>query len=384
MSEAKKYYWLKLKADFFSSKRIKKLRKMAGGDTYTIIYLKMQLASIKTDGVLQWTGLEDNFAAELALDLDESVEDVQMTLLFLQANGLIETSDNVNYILPYAVENTGTETSAAERMRRMRERKTDGTEKLPAKTNAERQSAFRAKKNCEKQHIPYIEDYQNKKRYNGYYYLVCQREKFRCAICGSTENLCVHHIDGFDEKKPENSEYNKMILLCRECHKNVHDSNIQIPEEILDSIGYSNVTESVTPLLHPRYTEIEKEKEKEIKKELELDPCRPDVQQVIDAWNSLGLQKVTRIVTDSQRGKRLRKRISDYGLAEVLRAIDMIRVSSFLQGKNSNGWQITFDWFVRPNNFPKVLEGNYTDKKPSGYDTNNIFLQMMEDERDKQ
>ena len=42
---AKKYYWLKLKADWFSDKRIKKLRSIAGGDTYTIIYLKMMLLS---------------------------------------------------------------------------------------------------------------------------------------------------------------------------------------------------------------------------------------------------------------------------------------------------------------------------------------------------
>ena len=34
---------------------------------------------------------------------------------------------------------------------------------------------------------------------------------------------------------------------------------------------------------------------------------------------------------------------------------------------SSRQWQITFDWFVRPNNFPKVLDGNYDDKK-SGYD----------------
>ena len=33
----KRYYWLKLQDDFFKSKRIKKLRKIAGGDTYTII-----------------------------------------------------------------------------------------------------------------------------------------------------------------------------------------------------------------------------------------------------------------------------------------------------------------------------------------------------------
>ena len=122
MSEAKKYYWLKLKSDFFTSKRIKKLRKVAGGDTYTIIYLKMQLSAIKTDGILQWTGVEDNFAAELALDLDENVEDVQMTLGFLLTNGLIETIDSKNYFLPYAVENTGKEGSSAERVRAFRER----------------------------------------------------------------------------------------------------------------------------------------------------------------------------------------------------------------------------------------------------------------------
>ena len=122
MSEVKKFYWLKLKSDFFTSKRIKKLRRMAGGDTYTIIYLKMQLAAIKTDGVLQWTGVEDDFASELALDLDERTEDVQMTLAFLMANGLIETSDGESYFLPWVVENTGSETDAAERMRRMRER----------------------------------------------------------------------------------------------------------------------------------------------------------------------------------------------------------------------------------------------------------------------
>ena len=80
MADGKRYYWLKLKDDFFTSKRIKKLRNQAGGDTYTIIYLKMQLLAMKTDGVLTWTGLEENFAEELALDLDEKPDDVEVTL----------------------------------------------------------------------------------------------------------------------------------------------------------------------------------------------------------------------------------------------------------------------------------------------------------------
>ena len=118
----KRYYWLKLQDGFFSSKRIKKLRKLAGGDTFTIIYLKMQLLAIKTDGYLKWTGLEDDFAAELALDLDEDEDNVKITLAYLQNCGLIETSDNVSFFLPYAVENTGSEGSSAKRMRDLRER----------------------------------------------------------------------------------------------------------------------------------------------------------------------------------------------------------------------------------------------------------------------
>jgi len=122
LSEGKRYYWLKLKDDFFQSKRIKKLRNMAGGDTYTVIYLKMQLLALRTDGVLRWSGLEDNFAQELALDLDEKPEDVEVTLMYLLNVGLAETNDNISFFLPWVLENTGSETAATLRSRDYRAR----------------------------------------------------------------------------------------------------------------------------------------------------------------------------------------------------------------------------------------------------------------------
>lgn len=122
MAEGKRYYWLKLKDDFFTSKRIKKLRHMAGGDTYTIIYLKMQLLALRTEGVLRWSGLEDKFADELALDLDEKPEDVEVTLLYLLNVGLAETTDNVTFFLPWVLENTGSETASTQRSRECRAR----------------------------------------------------------------------------------------------------------------------------------------------------------------------------------------------------------------------------------------------------------------------
>lgn len=122
MAEKKRYYWLKLQHDFFQSKRIKKLRKLAGGDTYTIIYLKMQLKAIMNDGVLTYTGIEPTFAEELALDIDEEPDNVLVTANYLLSCGLMETVDGSDYLLPYAIENTGSETSGAKRVREFRDR----------------------------------------------------------------------------------------------------------------------------------------------------------------------------------------------------------------------------------------------------------------------
>lgn len=122
MAEGKRYYWLKLKEDFFSSKRVKKLRNMAGGDTYLIIYLKLQLKAMKNDGVITYDHLEDNIADELALDLDENPDDIRATLIYLTSCGLAETSDDMSLFFPYSVENVGSENSSAQRVREYRER----------------------------------------------------------------------------------------------------------------------------------------------------------------------------------------------------------------------------------------------------------------------
>lgn len=122
MAEPKRYFWLKLHKDFFQRKEIKRLRKIAGGDTYTIIYLKMLLRSIMSEGKLYFDGLEDDFAAEVALDLDESEENVQITITYLLNSGLLEMRSDDEYYLPDTKNSTGCETAVAARVRRHREK----------------------------------------------------------------------------------------------------------------------------------------------------------------------------------------------------------------------------------------------------------------------
>lgn len=120
---AKRYYWLKLKEDFFEQRVIKKLRKIAGGDTYTIIYLKLQLLAMKNDGKLVFENVEDDFASEMALELDEDTENVKVTLMYLEKNNLIETISDEEYFLPEVLSVTGSETASAIRVREHREKK---------------------------------------------------------------------------------------------------------------------------------------------------------------------------------------------------------------------------------------------------------------------
>lgn len=245
----KRYYWLKLKEEFFQDKEMKKLRRIAGGDTYTVIYLKLMLLSLKSDGRLYFDGIEDTFYEELALEIDEEPENVRVTLMYLEKMKLVQTVEEDELYLTQMDNLICSESESAQRVREYRERQKgiSQSSKIEAKSNAVRQKQFRAKKSCsEKQHIPLIEDHQNNKRYSGNYYVVIKRDKFKCAICGSIENLCVHHIDGFDENKPENNAVNKMITLCRGCHSNVHAGQ-EIDKDILDSIDYFENSNEMLP-----------------------------------------------------------------------------------------------------------------------------------------
>lgn len=122
MSE-KRYYWLKLMKDFFTNPKIKKLRKLAGGDTFTIIYLKLQLLSLDNEGVLIFQGIENTFEEEMALTIDEDVENVSVTLNYLISQNLMEVLSKTEYLLTETQCLIGSESSVTKRVRKHREQK---------------------------------------------------------------------------------------------------------------------------------------------------------------------------------------------------------------------------------------------------------------------
>ncbi len=109
----------------------------------------------------------------------------------------------------------------------------------------------------------------------------------------------------------------------------------------------------------------EKESEKKVaqRKEKEKDPERESLagplRRIADAWNRLPLKKITHFA--GRRKERTEMLLAQYPEEEILRAIYSIARSPFLLGGGASHWQIRFDWFIVPENFRKVLAGNYLD-----------------------
>lgn len=89
-SKTKIYFWLRLDNNFFKNLAIKQLRRMSGGDTYVLIYQKMMLQSLENQGFIYFEGVLYSLAEEIAMALDENVEDVQLTIAYFQSKGLLQ------------------------------------------------------------------------------------------------------------------------------------------------------------------------------------------------------------------------------------------------------------------------------------------------------
>lgn len=70
----------------------------------------------------------------------------------------------------------------------------------------------------------------------------------------------------------------------------------------------------------------------------------------------------------NQRLAFLWARIKESGLDNVLEVINKATQSNFLNGAGGRGFIANFEWILRPNNFPKVLEGTYDNREQHGYD----------------
>lgn len=126
MSETKRYYWLKLKSDFFDDETIKYIEEQDNGIKYSNFYLKLCLKSLKTDGkLIRLVGetLIPYDITSLARLTSVDFDTVRSAMQLFEKIGLIKILETGEIYLQQIDEMIGSETDKAQIMRRSRAEK---------------------------------------------------------------------------------------------------------------------------------------------------------------------------------------------------------------------------------------------------------------------
>lgn len=113
---------MKLYDTFFDNKTSKFLRKLPDGDNILLIYLKLQLKLLKSEGIFVYEHLCESMAEEIAMTLDEDVAVVKLLLSALEKTKTIEFFDKNTFMLSEMQDLIDSKGSSAARVRKHREK----------------------------------------------------------------------------------------------------------------------------------------------------------------------------------------------------------------------------------------------------------------------
>lgn len=119
----KRFYWLKLKENFFEEDTISWLEEQENGKEYCLFYLKLCLKSLKTDGILiRNVGelLIPYDIKKLADMTNTDIDTARVSMEIFKKVGLIQILENGEIYLTQLENMVGSETTKAEPMRRLR------------------------------------------------------------------------------------------------------------------------------------------------------------------------------------------------------------------------------------------------------------------------
>lgn len=124
MPESKKYYWLKLKRDFFKRHDIRIIESMPNGKDYILFYLKLLVESVDHDGALRFSDSIPYDVNMLSVITNTNADTVKNAMQIFEQLNMVEILDDktiymneVSNMIGAAADNDN-----AERQRRFRER----------------------------------------------------------------------------------------------------------------------------------------------------------------------------------------------------------------------------------------------------------------------
>ena len=121
MAESKKYYWLKLKRDFFKRHDIRIIEEMPNGKDYILFYLKLLLESIDHEGNLRFSETIPYNEQMLSVVTNTNVDIVRSAMKMFVELHMMDILDDKTIYMAEVDKLIGSESWSAERVRRHRE-----------------------------------------------------------------------------------------------------------------------------------------------------------------------------------------------------------------------------------------------------------------------
>lgn len=122
MADGKKFYWLKLRRDFFKRHDIRIIEEMPNGKDYVLFYLKLLLESIDHEGSLRFSDTIPYNEQMLSVVTNTNVDIVRSAMKLFTELKLMELLDDATIYMAEVNNMIGSESWSAERVRRFRQK----------------------------------------------------------------------------------------------------------------------------------------------------------------------------------------------------------------------------------------------------------------------
>lgn len=120
--EHQKYYWLKLKRDFFKRHDVRIIEEMPNGKDYILFYLKLLLESVDHEGRLRFNDTIPYNEQMLSVITHTNIDIVRSAMRVFMDLQLVDILDDQTIYMTEVEKLVGSETSVAERVRKHREK----------------------------------------------------------------------------------------------------------------------------------------------------------------------------------------------------------------------------------------------------------------------
>ena len=151
MADAKKYYWLKLKRDFFKRHDIRIIEEMPNGKDYILFYLKLLLESIDHEGTLRFSDAIPYNEQMLAVITNTNIDLVRSAMKIFTELNMMEIFDDGTLFMAEVNKMIGSETEWAQKKRLYREQQalTEGTNEGQKRTMSDKSKSIDKEKEKE-------------------------------------------------------------------------------------------------------------------------------------------------------------------------------------------------------------------------------------------